>query len=191
MGSFNIKLDKSTYERIEKLRFRHENDNAVINRAMDALISIAKSSHSLDELFSSSQEIYDIDLTNIAHLNLTHSKIVCAFVDEREVNSRHWRQLLETMFDVVIEKSGGKSGVLVSGDQSNLELGQVKTRGFKPIDELNISARYKSANKSCDALVAIARSFGIELDVTFSWPCSEKCKYSGKTARFRVPGEPP
>ncbi|MCY3627503.1 MAG: hypothetical protein OXG88_07680 [Gammaproteobacteria bacterium] len=158
MGSFNIKLKKSTYERIEKLRSRHENHNAVINRAMDALDPIAKSSQSLDE---------------------------------REVNSRHWRQLLETMFDVVIEKSGGKSGVLVSGDQSNLELGQVKTRGFKPIDELNISARYKSANKSCDALVAIARSFGIELDVTFSWPFSEKCKYSGKTARFRVPGEPP
>lgn len=60
MDSFNIKLKKSTYERIEKLRFSHENHDAVIHRALDALATI-------DQMNASADDLFDPPLWSVTH----------------------------------------------------------------------------------------------------------------------------
>lgn len=186
MGSFNIKLKKSTYERIEKLKSSHENHDAVINRALDVLATIDQMNASSDDLFDLPHGLLTIDPTNISDLKYT--RIIQAFVDKKEILKKDWHNTLKQMLIVAIQRLEGNLSPLLEHYPKDLTRGKVKTQQFRPIDELSISMRYLTATKTCARLVDIAYWLGIELAITVKWPEGKNSSFQGYIGQLHVRG---
>lgn len=186
MGSFNIKLKKSTYERLEKLRSSHKNHDVVINRALDVLATIEQMNASSDDLFDLPHGVLAIDPTNIS--DLKNTRIIQAFVDKKEIVKKDWHNTLKQMLIVATQRLDGSLSSLLEQYPKDLIRGKVKTQQFRPIDDLNISMRYLTATKTCKRLVDIANWLGIELAITLMWPEGKNSSFRGYIGQLHIRG---
>ena len=135
---------------------------------------------------SVADEVIEICPFNVP--DLTFTTILNAAVDNQEISKRTWRRLLEQVLIVTTEKLGGKSWSLRGRVPVDLQIGQVEEKGFVPIEELNISVRYMSANETCATVGELAQKHGIALDITFVWRTNQGSLYPGRTGRLCVDG---
>jgi len=186
MDSFNIKLKKSTYERIEKLRSSRENHDTVINRALDALATIDQINASSDDLFDPPHGVLPINPQNIS--DLKNTRIIHAFVDKQEVVKTDWHNTLKQMLIVATQRSKRNLSSLLEQYPKDLVRGKVKTKHFGLVEELNISMKYLKATETCKRLIVIAYWLGIELEITLRWPEDKNSSYPGRIGQLHVRG---
>ncbi len=70
----------------------------------------------------------------------------------------------------------------------NMIQGQKDGEGYSYIPESDISVQGLSADKACSALLTVAQSLNIELEIGFMWWRKVGATCPGEKARLRVPG---
>ncbi len=179
----DIAIEKSTFERLQRhARPLVDTTDTVINRALDALE--LRDGHTKPE---ENAAVVDRSVDPRKLPDLTHTKIRDALLAGQRVVRPNWNLLLEKAL-VLAMKQVENMDRLMHLCPANMVRGRKEDEGYRYVAEVDVSFQLMSANRVCEALVAVAGSLGIGLEITFMWPCKEGAEYPGETARLVLPG---
>ncbi len=181
----DIAIEQSTFERLQ----RHakplvDTTDMVLNRALDALELRERHVDPGGDSFVTERQIDPRSLPN-----LTHTKILAATLAGRRIVKPNWNRLLESMLIRAMREP-------VSFDNlrqicpANMVQGHKDDEGYRYLDEVEFSVQGMSANDACAALIAVAQSLRIGLEITFMWRPKKAAAYPGEKARLCLSGKP-
>ncbi len=169
-----ITIEESTFQRLQ----RHakplvDTTDSVINRALDAL----------ERQVNNDGENQGDDVTN--HPidpqflpDLTHTTILSASLSGQSVMSPNWSKLFDCLL-VRAMKQVDDFSKLRNRCSINMVQGRITGAGYRYLPEINISVQGMSANATCKAIVEVAQSLDIGLDITYMWRCKEGALHPG------------
>lgn len=181
----DIAIKQSTFERLQ----RHamplvDTTDMVLNRALDALESQEGETDRKEE-----PPLVKRRIDPRALPDLTHTKILDASLAGERVAQPKWNILIGRILVSAMKQ-------LASFDEvrklcpANIVQGNKADEGYRHLSEIDVSVQGMSSNDACRALVAVAQSLGIGLEITLMWRPRDGAAYPGEKAWLCVPGEP-
>lgn len=178
-------IEQSTFERLQRhARPLVDTTDIVINRALDAL-EVREEQTDPKENPAVVERLIDPR----ALPNLTHTKILDATLAGDRVSRPNWNLLLERVL-IRAMKQLANFDKLRQLCPANMVEGHKDDEGYRHLAEIDVSLQGTSANHACGALVAVAQSLRIGLEITVMWRPKKDAKFPGEKARLCIPGEP-
>ena len=188
-----IRVKQSTSERLKRHANPEDTDDAVINRALDAL--------KRRETHAEQKETAKVKVAAVerqidprrpvdprALPDLRHTKIQTASVAGQTVHKPYWGKLLSKVLIHAIKKD--PSIREVREVQRAMVRGRKEDKGFHYHAEADISIRGLNVNDVCELLVVVSERLGLELYVIFEWRQKEQAMYPGGRGLLRLDGQP-
>ena len=179
-----ITIDQTTFERLQNhAKPFVDTPDMVVRRALDALEK--------REEHTTSQKNYSISERKIdPHRlpNLAHTKVLDASLGGEPIDRPNWNLLVERM----LVKAMGRLhdfDELNKLSSVNMIQGRKDDEGYRHLPQIGISFQGLPAREACNALVVIAQSLGVALDIGFIWRSKEGAAYPGEKTRLKVPGQ--
>jgi hypothetical protein len=120
----------------------------------------------------------DLEFINKDAPELTHAKLLLAYVDGVEVKPTKWNQLLLTAIGKAV-KEDGKSAI--SG-MSGIHVGKRSDSGYKFFPDLEISVQGQDANDAWRITTDLAKKRGWLVEALCEWRDKEGASYRGQSA---------
>ena len=98
-----------------------------------------------------------------------------------------WNRLLDQMLVLEMKHHGKRFEELQGLCSANMVRGHKQDMGYHHVREIDVSVQGLSANDACRALVTLAQSLNIELEIGFMWRDKEGAAHPGKRGRLKVP----
>ncbi len=179
-----IIIEQSTFERLQShAKPFVDTPDTIVRRALDALEKREEQSTSQKDYSISERKIDPHRLPN-----LTHTKVLDASIGGEFIDRPNWNLLVERML-VQAMKRLGDFGQLNSLSSINMVNGRKDDEGYRHLSEIGISFQGLPASEACNALVMIADSLSIELEIGFMWRHKKDAAFPGEKARLKVPGQ--
>ena len=181
----DIAIEQSTFERLQ----RHamplvDTTDMVLNRALDALESQeGKADRKADP------PLVKRRIDPRALPDLTHTKILDASLAGERVAQPKWNILIGRILVSAMKQLANFDEVRKLCP-ANIVQGNKSDEGYRHLSEIDVSVQGMSSNDACRALVAVAQSLGIGLEITLMWRPRDGAAYPGEKARLCVPGKP-
>jgi hypothetical protein len=180
-----IIIEQSTFERLQShAKPLVDTTDMVLNRALDALELREHRPDPEDDSFVMERRIdprYPPDLT--------HTKILAASLAGQRIDNPNWNLLLRSVL-IRAMKQWESFDKLRQICPANMVRGCKNDEGYRYLDEVDFSVQGMSTNDACAALVPVARSLGIGLEIVFMWRPKRGAAYPGEKAQLRMPGKP-
>jgi hypothetical protein len=183
-----ISIEQSTFERLQ----RHANPlvdsvDSVINRGLDALERIGAPAPEgpipKGSGIPGSERV--IDLRALPSLRFT--KVLDASIAGKRLENPKWKSLLNEMLRHGMRRLGDFDK-LSQICPANMVRGQKEDDGYSYLPEINVSVQGQDANSACRAIVLLAQSLNIGIDIYFMWRQKDKADYPGERGRLTVRG---
>ena len=179
-----IMIEEATFRRLQ----HHANPfvdtpDIVVNRALDALENRQENSAQEQNYAISEREI---DLNRIP--NLTHTKVLDASIEGEPIDRPNWNLLLGRILVQAMKHLGDLEN-LKKLCSVHMVKGPKDDEGYRHLSEIGISFQGLPAREACNALVMVAQSLGIELEIGFMWRHKKDAAFPGEKARLKVPGQ--
>ena len=171
-----VEIDSSTFERLQKhAKPFIDTPNSVIDRALDALEFSPKRTTPVVEKHS------DFTFNDKSIPNLTHTKILHARINGKELKNPNWNALLDEVIILAV-KSGQSPSQLKAIGSINVVDKRKLDEGFRFISSIGISVQGQDAIGACQGALAIGKKIGTHIAVDFVWRDKEGAIFPGKTA---------
>ena len=171
-----IEIENGTFERLQKhAKPFIDTPNSVIDRALDALEFLPKRSAEIVEKPS------ELTFNERSIPNLTHTKILHARVNGKELKHPNWNALLDEVIILAV-KSGQSPSQLRAIGSINIVERRKSDEGFRFISSIGISVQGQDAIGACQGALAIGKKIGTHIAVDFVWRDKEGAIFPGKTA---------
>ncbi len=178
-----ITIEQSTFERLQHhAKPLVDTVDTIINRAIDALEQHEEHFVPKERLAASERELDPYRLPS-----LKHTKILDASIGGKSIDKPKWNSLVEQML-VQAMKHFGDFQKLTRLCSVNMVQGYKDDEGYRYISEIDISFQGLSAEATGSALLMLAQSLGVELDIGFMWRRKEEAAYPGEKARLKIRG---
>lgn len=184
-----ITIEQQTFERLQDHAQPFiDTPDSVVRRALDALDNLAKpDTHS----FPTPERAHTDHAIDPDHLpNLKYTRVQDASMDGVQVRPANWNSLLRQML-VRAQKHFDDFDQLRRVCTVNMIQGRKDDDGYRYIEEIHTSYQGLNANAAAAASVALAKYFGIALEVYFQWRQKEQALHPGKRACLRLPSRRP
>ena len=173
---------QSTFERLQRhARPLVDTVDSVINRALDALEQ------------QDGQEVSDVKPVDVKRQidpqslpSMTHTRILDATVAGETVVHPSWNMLFKRVLIRAMDQVANFDE-LRRLCPVNLIEGREEGAGYQYLSELDVSYFNLPADKACGALVAVARSLDIGIEVTFKWLPKKGAERPGERAHLSMP----
>ena len=178
-----ITIEQSTFERLQHhAKPLVDTPDTIINRAIDTLEQYEEHVTPGERPGASEREIDPRRLPS-----LKHTKVIDASIGGKFINNPKWNVLVEQMLIQAMKHLSDfhKLNKLCS---VNMVQGYKDDEGYRYISEIDISFQGLSAEATGNALLMLAQSLGIALDIGFMWRRKEEAAYPGEKARLKAPG---
>jgi hypothetical protein len=110
---------------------------------------------------------------------LSHTRILAASVNSRDIGKTTWSGLLLSMIQTAYSK--GLSGQdLVNTLQIPAKVGVITNDGYKFYPDLGISVQGQSAADAWREVRRLADKFSVPVEVRFQWRDKDKAQYPGR-----------
>ena len=180
----SLSISTTTFKRLERhAKAFVDTPDTVINRALAALDRLAGVPAPNNGYSTASER--RIDPQQLP--DLTHAKILDATVAGTAVPRPNWNLLLKKMVRLAIKRVGTLDE-LCRLCPINAVSGQKEDEGYSYLPDIDVSVQGQASNAACQAVVAIAQSFDIALDIGFLWRNKQGAAYPGERGRIRIPG---
>lgn len=177
----DITIKQSTFERLQNhARPLVDTTDMILNRALDAL-------ERREGPDPEETPVVDRLIDPRTLPDLKHTKILDASLAGQSIVKPNWNLLLERILTRAM-KQLADFNKLRQICPTNMVQGRKDDEGYRYLDEIDISFQGMSANDACGALVAVAQSLGIGLEITFMWRLKEEATHPGEKAQLCVPG---
>ena len=179
-----VTIQDSTFERLQ----RHakpliDSTDTVIDRALDALEQVE--GHPALNSENKAEAERQIDLRMLP--NLTHTKVLDASIDGKQIARANWNLLLDEMLRRVMKRVGTFEKVRQLCPV-NLVKGKKEDEGYSYLSDIDISVQGQDSNGACRAVVTAAQGLGIAVEIGFMWRLKEAAAHPGERARLQVAG---
>lgn len=182
-----IMIDEATFERLQ----RHakpfiDTPDMVVSRALDALENLQENYVQEQKNYAVSERAIDPNRLP----NLTHTKVLDASVEREPIDRPNWNLLLGRILVQAMKQLRDleKLKKLCSVHMVN---GFKGTEGYRHLPEIDISFQGLPAREACTAIVMVAQSLGIELEIGFVWRQKKDAAFPGEKARLKVAAQKP
>ena len=178
----SLRVDDSTYERLGSHAQPFESQDAVINRALDALDQQVGSPFSANGSKADSER--QINPQRLP--DLTHTKVLDATIGGEKVTRPNWNRLLITMIRLAHGRAKNFDE-LNRLFQANMVPGRKIGEGYRHLSDINVSVQGQPANSACLAIVMAAQKLDVALDIALMWRNKEEAAHPGDHARIQYP----
>ena len=181
-----IQIEEATFKRLQShAKPFVDTPDMVVSRALDALEK-RQENRAQEQNFAVSER--KIDPNRLP--NLTHSKILDASIDGEPIDRPNWNLLLGRILVQAMKQLSDleKLNKLCSVHMVN---GFRGTEGYRHLSEIDISFQGLPAREACTAIVMVAQSLGIELEIGFVWRQKKDAAFPGEKARLKVAAQQP
>lgn len=163
-----ITVEELTFQRLQRhAKALVDTTDDVINRALDALESSGASGG------GRSFATRDVNPHELLELDLTHAKVLDARLNGKSVDRMNWSFLLGRILICAMRRFGDFEN-LRKFFRMNIVNGFKKDKGYRYIEEINISFQAMSANDTCAVIVNVAQSLEIEFEIVFMLQTGEE-----------------
>ena len=179
-----LRVDDLTHERLGNQAQPFETEDAVINRALDALdqqVDIPASANSSDK-----DPERKIDPQRLPDLRFT--KVLAATIGGKDVKRPKWNLLLQRMVRLAHERAKGNFNELNRLCPTNMVPGEKANDGYHYLSDINVSVQGQAANSAGQTIVTTAKTLGIALSISFMWRNKEDAPHPGERARIQTTG---
>ena len=177
-----LRVNDSTYERLGNQARPFETEEAVINRALDALdqqVTIPASASSSDK-----DPERKIDPQRLPDLRFT--KVLDATIGGKGVTRPKWNLLLQRMVRLAHERAKGNFNELNRLCPTNMVPREKANDGYHYLADIDVSVQGQAANSACQTIVTTAKTLGITLSISFMWRNKEDATHPGERARIQT-----
>lgn len=176
-----ILIEEATFKRLQHhAKPFVDTPDMVVSRALDALEKRQENNIQEPNYGVSEREIDPNRLPN-----LTHTKVLDASLEGEPIDRPNWNLLLGrilaqamTQLDDLEKLKKLCSVHMVKGFKEN--------EGYRHLPEIGISFQGLPAREACNAIVMVAQSLGIELEIGFVWRQKKDAAFPGEKARLKV-----
>ena len=181
-----MQIKQSTFERLQNhAKPLVDTMDTVLNRVLDIV--------ERNQEHSGPEEIHNDGPRLINPLSLpdlTHTKVLNASLARKELLKPNWTLVLENVL-VIAMKELDDIVELRRYCPANMVQGRKEDEGYRYLPEVDISVQGMAANSTCKAIVLLARSRAISLEIIFEWRNKKDAAYPGDKARINLVGESP
>jgi hypothetical protein len=117
---------------------------------------------------------------------LLHAKVEAAQIDGTAVSRPKWSVLVEEMIRRAGKKGNTATQIAASMNAHTTQKERSDT-GFVYVREAGLSFQKMDANRSCKAILAISRQFGIPVSIDFFWRDDPNAHSAGASGRIVGP----
>ncbi len=121
----------------------------------------------------------DVIRLNPESHQLTHTRLLSATIDGRELHRPKWNSLMLEMHTRA-QKHLGSFNALREVSGANIRKGRYEDNGYKYIPQADLSIQGVPANEACDHSFRLAKALNISLKVTFEWYDKEEAAHPGR-----------
>ena len=181
-----IEVSDSTYARLRKLMTVSDTAEIVIARLLSGTTDIQsdsrQSKNDIPRPISTSRihrdRTADLEFCGLEIPNLTHTRLLIAYINDAEVKPSKWNQLRNMAITRLVKEQGvsavkGLSGVVA---------GSRKESGFTFYPAHGISIQGQDANDAWRQTIEIARKNRWQVEAMCEWRHKKEAEYPGKTA---------
>ena len=179
-----LRVDDLTHERLGNQAQPFETEDAVINRALDALdqqVDIPALANSSDK-----DPERKIDPQRLPDLRFT--KVLAATIGGKGVKRPKWNLLLQRMVRLAHERAKGNFNELNRLCPTNMVPGEKANDGYHYLSDIDVSVQGQAANSAGQTIVTTAKILGIALSISFMWRNKEDATHPGERARIQTTG---
>ena len=191
-----ISIFRHTFDRLKEQANpaeieRADTMDAVINRALDALVEMSREvNDTLEGPGEMPREERRIDPEALP--DLKHTELFDAAIDGEEIVDPYWNGWNGLLRRMIVRSKGEHSAFEAFRKRPRIQIfsGRKEDNAWTYLPEVDLSVRGVSANNACKAIVASARHLGIGLDIGFEWRDKADPAYAGQRGRIPVPANP-
>jgi predicted CopG family antitoxin len=180
-----IEISDSTYVKLKALMRTSDTTETVISKLLDeAQRTVSSSVKTIRQAVEADVSMIrgkrksDLEFINQPAPDLTHAKLLLAYVNGREVRPIKWNQLLITTISGVVKKD---SKTAMSG-MSGIILSQKNDSGYKYYADLGLSVQGQDANDAWRLTTEIAHKYGWVVEILCEWRPKDGAAYPGQSA---------
>jgi hypothetical protein len=178
-----IEVAENTFARLQKLAVPFvDNPDTVIQKLLDAA-EFANPVHTNGTAQATPNRTAPREFDVKTVPNLTHTKLLTARLDGREISEITWNGLL--IEAIRLAKPKGRSDEdlrrLIS---VNFVRGKKEDEGYHFHQDIGLSVQGQDANAAWDGAYHIARHLGVSIAVDFVWRMKDKAAYPGVAGRL-------
>ena len=174
-------IELSTFERLQRFaKPLVDTPDIVVNRALDALEQ-REINHIEHEVLT--ENVRNINPRSLP--DLKHTRVLAASLDRKSVHKPNWNLLVYEILSYAMNQLNDFSEVQ-KHCPVNMVLGCKEDEGYRYLAEIGISVQGLSANNACEALVIIANSLNVELNVTIMWRNKEGAVFPGEKGSLSI-----
>jgi hypothetical protein len=174
-----IEVQSSTFQRLQRLAEPFiDTPESVILRALDKLEGGTTSN---PPALRNGKVDLVIDPRSIP--NLTHTKLLSADLDGKDLSGTNWNSLLDEVLRVAT-RAGLKSSDIQRISGVNVKQGRKTDEGYGFLEDVDLSVQGQDANAACRGIFAIARHLKIGITIEFRWREKDGSAHPGKIAKI-------
>lgn len=178
-----ITIQEQTFERLQRhARPFIDTPDTVINLALDALEQLGSASVVKDGGVGTERQIDPRALPN-----LTHTKVLEAFIDGEAIAKANWNSLLDEILRRAL-KHVGTYEKLRQLCPVNMTKGRKEDEGYSYLSDIDVSVQGQDANAACRTVITAAQGLGLALNIGFMWRPKDTAAYPGERARIQIKG---
>lgn len=172
----SIQIEQNTFDRLLKnIRAFGDTPDTVINRGLDALEGDNQIAPT--KIGNTMLNFGDKNLPN-----LTHTKILYAKFDGKELPKVNWNSLLDLVL-VAARKCGLSISEIKGIGGINIVEKKKFDEGFRHLESAGFSVQGQDSNRACFGALAIGRKIGMSVEIEFVWREKDGASHPGKTGR--------
>lgn len=182
-----IRVEDSTFKRLENHARLFETEDAFINRILNEL---ERKSQQTGSPVATNGSGPDSERRINPHRlpDLTHTKVLDAIVSGEMVERPNWNLLLKRI--VRLAKGHAKTiEDLYRLCPANMVDGRKVSEGYHYLSDIDVSVQGLPANAAALAIVTAALKLDIGLDIGFRWRDKEGAEHPGERARIQTSGK--
>lgn len=170
-------IQPSTFLRLQKHAIPLvDTIDSVINRALDALEGHQTPNNSELKSYTADQ-----------HPDLTFTIIRSATIENTKLakGKLYWNHILRDLVTRA-NKKGFDATKIMDTIGINTQIGTTEDKSYTFIDAVGISVQGQNSNDAWRAIVNLAKSFNLKIEVEFEWQQNDKAALPGQTAVLRI-----
>lgn len=181
-----IQIEETTFKRLQShAKPFVDTPDMVVSRALDALEK-RQENRGQEQNF----EVAEREINPNRLPNLTHTKVLDATIQGEPIDRPNWNLLLGRIL-VQAMKQLNDLEKLKKLSSVHMVKGYKETEGYRHLSEIDISFQGLPAREACTAIVMIAQSLGIELEIGFVWRQKKDAAFPGEKARLKMAAQKP
>ncbi|MBD2492980.1 T4SS efffector SepA family protein [Nostoc sp. FACHB-280] len=105
--------------------------------------------------------------------NLTHSKVLRALIDDKEINKPNWNKIAAKVHEIAIQQ-GMSVEALKRLTRSNIKQGEINENGYDYLPEANIWIQGVNANTAWRNTLHLLKHLKLPSEIYFEWPSDKE-----------------